>query len=270
MGTWSGILSAVGTWIAPGVGTAIGGAIGGAIDGQQAKNSAESAASGSEEFQIAMMEKAQAYNTEMSNTSYQRGMEDLRKAGLNPALVIGRGGASTPTSPMATGVNRIETVNTALQAMSLAQQSRESDARIANIQQDTLLKNEQTNREAYSAANIAQQTENLKEAIPKIREEVVHLRAQSGTEYWNHAVKEMEVKLRDVERQLKQEEITKVQADVQLTRIRTILAKLSEPEARNAANAQDSWWMRNVAPYLGEVGKITGPARDMAPYGRMR
>ena len=41
------------------------------------------------------------FQREMSNTSYQRAMEDMRKAGLNPILAGKLGGASTPSGAMA-------------------------------------------------------------------------------------------------------------------------------------------------------------------------
>lgn len=46
-----------------------------------------------------------AFQKEMSNTSYQRGMEDMQKAGLNPILAGKFGGASTPSGSTYTPQN---------------------------------------------------------------------------------------------------------------------------------------------------------------------
>lgn len=66
----------------------------------QAFNSSESAAQ--REFEAAEAQKNRDWQTEMSNTAYQRSVADLKAAGLNPWLAV-NGGASTPSAVSVVG-----------------------------------------------------------------------------------------------------------------------------------------------------------------------
>lgn len=52
-------------------------------------------------FNQSEAQKSRDWQERMSNTAFQRASEDLKKAGFNPALLLGTSGASTPSGATA-------------------------------------------------------------------------------------------------------------------------------------------------------------------------
>lgn len=180
---WGQLLgTAVGTYFGGATGAGIGGAIGGAFDQDSANsyNSAEAA-------------KNRDFQLNSSNTSYQRAMADMSKAGLNPMLAFSNGGASVPTGATASFSNVVDSsgtaVATASQAESSAKQahtaSRMADSAVMKISQE--IENLTTDNERSKALidnirveyqNLIKQGYNLTEAGNQIRATISKLRAE--------------------------------------------------------------------------------------------
>lgn len=106
-------------------------------------------------------DKALRWSEVMSNTAWQRGVADMRAAGINPLMAVSKGGASTPGAAVAQGFDARagDAFSSAVQARTQAKlsesQSDLNEAAAGNQRADTALK-------AYDM-NVRKSTEHLQQ-----------------------------------------------------------------------------------------------------------
>lgn len=131
-------------------------------------------------------EKQRGWQERMSNSAYQRSMDDMRLAGLNPMLAYQQGGAGTPSGGMAKVPDMGSAVVTALHAKRLGAELELMKAQTGKATAEASLIGATELRVGKETEKVGQQTQNLltENQIARMKEAQRLTTGDSGLGKW--------------------------------------------------------------------------------------
>lgn len=214
-------------------------------------------------------ERNRKFQERLSNSSYQRAVEDMKAAGLSPMLAYSQGGASTPSGSQAQQ-NDVVTpaVHSALSAYDRKLATAQNEENVKNTAADTSVKEAQRKKlEAETPEGDTWRDKLMAEKNKLSAEYNVSLAQQNNIIQQTANLKNEEDRIaKATELLMAQKDLSYKQAKRVATEI--ILMEAEIPGAKAKEGADSSWYGQNVRPFLNDASTIINSAGKVRSMSR--
>lgn len=210
-------------------------------------------------FNAEQAQKTRDFEERMSNTSYQRSMADMLRAGLNPILAYAKSGASTPSGATASAVSppaMLAPGVAGLQGGALASQIATNSANAAKMRAETRTEGFRGDVEAMAANQAEILTRDQGRFESEIWARFVH---ENELVQWRNEVGRLQIPKINQEIANLAQEGKLLTEETARVNIETLLTRYHVPEAKAFADMFTSAFGKSV-PYLREAEGALGSA----------
>ena len=244
-----GFFDSIGDALSGAAGDIASSVIGGGLSflGQSSANSSnQSIAAQTSQMNAAEAQKNRDFQERMRATQYQTAVEDMKAAGLNPMLAYSQGGAGTPSGSVGYAAQASPMQNALGAGVEGAQRSRSTTAGVSQTKaQIENLKEQNQQIRANTAQSESATLKNVQDTKTSAMQELLNAAAIEA--------KKAEVSVSNASAARQAAEAASVVQDIERM-------KRDVPRQEAESAKSQTWWGKNVTPYLRDLPFVNSGA----------